>query len=110
VQITIHYPAISVSGSYVITDFLPAGLVLVANSARFGTTSNVSGNWRHATAEGQRVTFFDFNGRFNRVHTYYYYARVINPGTFRAEGTMVQSLGVREYLSVGECAVLTIRG
>jgi len=109
VQITIHYPAISVSGSYVISDFLPAGLALVQNSARFGTTSSVSNNWRHATAEGQRITFFDFNGRLNRVHTYYYYARVINPGTFRAEGAMVQSLGVREYLSIGECAILTIR-
>jgi len=110
VQISIDYSARAISGSYVITDFLPAGLVLVENSARFGTRSNVSNNWRHATAEGQRVTFFDFNGRFDRVHTYYYYARVINPGTFTAEGTMVQSLGVREYLSVGKCAVVIIRG
>jgi len=110
VEISIEYPENAVRGSYVITDFLPAGLVLVQNSARFGNRNHTSGYWRHATAEGQRITFFDFNGWFDGVHTYYYYARVINPGTFRAEGTMVQSLGVREYLSIGECAVLTIRG
>ena len=110
VQITVDYSARDISGSYIITDFLPAGLVHVANSARFGnrTGSSPAGWWAHARTEGQRITFFDFNGRFNRVHTYYYYARVINPGTFKAEGTLVQSLGAREYLAVGEDAVLTI--
>jgi len=109
VEITLNYPAQSVSGSYVITDILPAGLRLVENSARFGTRSSVSQHWRHATQDGQRVTFFDWNGRNTGTHTYYYYARVINPGTFRAEGVMVQSFGVREYLSVGSDSVLTIR-
>jgi len=108
VQITIDYSRRAVTGSYVITDFLPAGLQLVPNSARFSRRDNAPGWWAHATAEGQRVTFFDFNGRFDRVHTYYYYARVINPGMFKAEGTLVQSIGAREYLAVGEDAVLTI--
>jgi len=110
VQISIDYSARAISGSYVITDFLPAGLALVQNSARFGSQSYDYRHWRHATAEGQRVTFFDFNGRFDRVNIYYYYARVINPGIFRAEGTLVQSLGAREYLSIGECVMLTVRG
>ncbi|MCL2286282.1 MAG: Ig-like domain-containing protein [Firmicutes bacterium] len=108
VQITINYSAQDISGSYVITDFLPAGLTVVENSARFGSRNNLSRHWTHVTTEGQRVTFFDFNGRF-RHNVYYYYARVINPGVFRAEGTMVQSIGAREYLTVGECAVLTIQ-
>ncbi|MCL1788503.1 MAG: hypothetical protein FWG38_11000, partial [Defluviitaleaceae bacterium] len=109
VQITVNYPANAVSGSYVITDFLPAGLVLVPNSARFDARGSVAGHWRHARTEGQRVTFFDFNGRFTGQNVYYYYARVVSPGTFTAEGTMVQSVGAREYLSVGESANMTIR-
>jgi hypothetical protein len=109
VQITVTYSAADVSGTYVITDFLPAGLVHVANSARFDDRRNVAGRRAFVTTEGQRVTFFDHNSRFDRNHTYHYYARVINPGTFRAEGTIVQSLGAREYLVVGEDAVLTIR-
>jgi len=108
VQITVDYSARDLSGTYVITDFLPAGLALVEGSARIGRGNNVPGRHAWAQTDGQRVTFFDHNGRFDRAHTYYYYARVINPGTFRAEGTVVQSLGAREYMVVGEDAVITI--
>jgi hypothetical protein len=110
VQITVDYSARAMSGSYVITDFLPAGLVHVANSARIGNDMSESeGWWAFAKTEGQRITFYDYNGKFDRVHTYFYYARVINPGTFKAEGTLVQSVGAREYMSVGGDATLTIR-
>jgi len=108
VQITIDYSARAMQGSYVITDFLPAGLVPIANSARFGARNSTPGQWRHVRTEGQRVTFFDHNSRFDREHVYYYYARVVNPGVFRAEGTLVQSLGAREYMSVGESVMITI--
>jgi hypothetical protein len=109
VQITVDYSRRAMSGSYIITDFLPAGLVHVANSARAGDRTTTPGWHVWAAAEGQRVTFYDFNGRFDRVHTYYYYARVINPGAFKAEGTLVQSVGAREYITVGPDALLTIR-
>ena len=112
VQITIDYSRRAMEGSFIITDFLPAGLAHVANSARFGPRTGAHTDyrrWAHVTTDGQRITFFDFNSRFDRVHTYYYYARVINPGVFKAEGPMVQSFGAREYMSVGECVVITIR-
>jgi len=109
VQITINYSQRNMEGSYMITDFLPAGLALVENSARFGNRGSNTGWWAHATTEGQRVTFFDFNRRFYRVNTYYYYARVVNPGTFRAEGTLVQSVGAREYMVVGADTTITVR-
>ena len=92
-----------------VSDFLPAGLVHVSDSARFGDADYTPGRWRRAVTEGQRVTFFDHNGRFDGVRVYYYYARVIGPGTFKAEGTIVQNLSAREYLTVGEYAVLIIR-
>jgi len=108
VQITIEYSARAVSGSYVITDFLPAGLMHVANSARFGDRAETAGWWAHAWAEGQRITFFDYNGRAERTRTYYFYARAINPGTFRAEGALVQSLDARGYLILGEDTIVRI--
>ncbi|MCL2262974.1 MAG: Ig-like domain-containing protein, partial [Defluviitaleaceae bacterium] len=43
VQITVTYSATDLTGTYVITDFLPAGLTHVANSARFGGGES----WRH---------------------------------------------------------------
>jgi uncharacterized protein YfaS (alpha-2-macroglobulin family) len=108
VQITVDYSRTDLSGSYVITDFLPAGLTHVPNSARVDVRDSVSGWWTHVTTDGQRITFYDWNGRFNRSHTYYYYARVTNPGTFLAEGTMVQSMGARQFMTVGEGTVIRI--
>jgi hypothetical protein len=110
VQITVDYSARDLTGSYVITDFLPAGLVHVANSARFGDRNHTPGRHAWVRTEGQRITFFDHNSRFNRERTYYYYARVVNPGTFTAEGTLVQSIGAREYMVIGINQTLTISG
>jgi len=109
VQISIDYSAKAIIGSYMVTDFLPAGLVPVSGSLRFAADGNTA-RWRHATIEGQRIIFFDHHSRFDDVRVYYYYARVVNPGTFKAEGTIVQNLGVREYLAVGEDAMVVIQG
>jgi uncharacterized protein YfaS (alpha-2-macroglobulin family) len=108
VQITIDYSETALGGSYIITDFLPAGLVHVSNSARIGNRPDTDSRRAWVTTDGQRITFFDFNGRYDRVITYHYYARVISPGTFTAEGAFVQSHGAREYMVVGEGTILTI--
>jgi len=110
VQITIDYSTKAIGGSYMVTDFLPAGLLPISGSLRFASDIYTPGQWRHATIEGQRIIFFDHNGRFDDVRVYYYYARVVSPGTFKAEGAIVQNLGVREYLTVGEDATVVIRG
>ena len=107
VEITINYSALDIQGTYKITDFLPAGLAHVPNSQRFMETGRTSG-WTWTAAEGQRVTFFDHNSRFNNNRTYRYYARVVSPGTFTAQGTIVQNLSVRDYLTIGEDAQITI--
>jgi len=107
VQISIDYSAKAIDGSYIVTDFLPAGLAFVQGSARFVHPRHGS-SWAFARAEGHRVMFFDFNGRFDGVRVYYYYARVINPGVFTAEGTVVQNMGVRAYLTVGDDAVVVV--
>jgi len=110
VQIKVDYSSVAMNGSYIITDFLPAGLAYTTNSARSGEDKSARlGWWAAGNAAGQRVTFYDYNSRFDRMHTYYYYARVINPGVFKAEGTLVQSVGAREYMTVGADAVVTIR-
>jgi len=111
VELTVDFPATAVGGSYVITDFLPAGLVHVPGISRLhvGQRSGDSWSWtwRHPAIEGQRIMITDSSIRQGE-RVYAYYARVINPGTFTAEGTMVQSLGARDYMSVGENAVIVI--
>jgi len=110
VQITIDYSRKSIHGSYLVTDFLPAGLAFVSGSARFRSPRTGNDHWVHVTTDGQRVTFYDFNSRFDGVRVYYYYARVISPGTFTAEGTLVQNLGARTYMTLGEDDTITVRG
>jgi len=110
VEISIDYTRRALQGSYVVTDFLPSGLVFVADSARAQEQSSMYRSRAWATSEGQRVIFFDHNSRFNQVRTYFYYARVINQGLFTAEGTIVQNLGARDYLTVGESSVIRING
>ena len=113
VQITIDYSRTALTGSYIITDFLPAGLVHAPRSARFGNHATTPGVFRWATAEGQRVQFFDWNSGHRRdpnpTRVYYYYARVVNAGTFRAEGVVVQNMDAPGYMTVGEGATITIR-
>ena len=110
VEITVSYSPRSLEGSYLITDFLPAGFVHVPHSARFGAViNNTSTRFAFAQTEGQRVSFFDFNRRGDRAATYVYHARVISPGTFTAEGTLVQNVGAREYMGQGESVTITVK-
>jgi len=110
VQIWIDYTAKAIDGSYCVTDYLPAGLEYVRNSAKISGANNFGyGYYRYCSVEGQKVTFYDYNGRFNRGYLYYYYARVISPGTFKAEGTFVQNLAAKDYYTVGEDTTITIR-
>lgn len=102
VQVWIDYSAKAIDGSYSVTDYLPAGLAYVEGSAKiedapaFGMGCN-----RYVKANGQAVTFYDYNGRFDKGCLYYYYARVISPGIFKAEGTLVQNLTAKDSISIG---------
>ena len=110
VQIWIDYSAKAIDGSYSVTDYLPAGLEYVSGSAKIGGAGSFGyGYYRYCTAEGQKVTFYDYNGRFNRGYLYYYYARVISPGTYKAEGALVQNLTAKDYRTTGEDATIVIR-
>ena len=110
VELTIDYTRKSLNGSYMVTDFLPSGLVFVQESARFQEQSGINRSRAWVVSEGQQVLFFDYNSRFSQVRTYFYYARVINPGSFTAEGPIVQNLDAREYLTIGAPEVIRING
>ena len=110
VQIWIDYSAKAIDGSYCVTDYLPAGLEYVSNSAKISGAHGFGyGYYRYCTVDGQKVTFYDYNGKFNRGYLYYYYARVISPGTFKAEGPFVQNLVAKDYYTIGEDTTITIR-
>ena len=111
VEIKIDYSKKALHGAYSVTDYLPAGLAFAENTAGVerGTASG-RGAFSYATVEGRKVTFFDFNSRFDRELTYYYYARVISPGTFKAEGPLVRNLIAVDYFTTGTDTTIVIYG
>ena len=110
VQIWIDYTAKAINGSYSVTDYLPSGLAYVNNSAKIRGAGGFGYGWyRYCVAEGQKVTFYDYNGRFDKGCLYYYYARVVSPGTFMAEGPLVQNLIAADCFTVGDDSIVVIR-
>ena len=92
-------------------DYLPAGLAFAENTTR--AERDISSGrdvFIYATVEGRKITFFDFNSRFDREITYYYYARVISPGTFKAEGPLARNLIATDYFTTGTDTIILITG
>jgi hypothetical protein len=111
VEIKIDYSAKALHGAYSVTDYLPAGLAFAENTARAERDANSGrGVFSYAMVEGRKVTFYDFNSRFDREITYYYYARVISPGTFKAEGSLVRNLISADYFTTGTDTTIVITG
>ena len=110
VELWIDYSAKAMDGAYCVTDYLPSGLEYVSGSAKIDKADHVGyGYSRYAAVEGQKIMFYDCNGRFDRKYVYYYYARVISPGTFKAEGTLVQNLNAKDYWTVGDDGIVVIK-
>ncbi|MCD7948251.1 MAG: Ig-like domain-containing protein [Oscillospiraceae bacterium] len=109
VELTVNYAPKTVQGSYSVTDYLPAGLAYVSNSAKIENAARFGYGYScYATTEGQKVLFYDYNRADSNQSVYYYYARVICPGTFRAEGTVVQNLAATGYMTLGADDTITI--
>ncbi|MDR2357960.1 MAG: Ig-like domain-containing protein [Oscillospiraceae bacterium] len=98
VNLWVDYSKKAMDGAYCVTDYLPAGLEYVGESAKTGNGDEFGYEHRvYARYGGREVAFYDYNGRFDKGILYYYYARVISPGEFRAEGTLVQSVASSQF-------------
>lgn len=110
VQVWIDYSAKSANGSYCITDYLPSGLEYVSNSAKIEDRSSFGFRQSsYAKVEGQKVMFYDYNRYFDCGSLYYYYARVVSPGAYKAEGTLLQNLTAKELFTLGQDDIITIQ-
>jgi len=77
-------------GLYWVIDYLPSGLRAVTeiNSEQFRYESCL---YRPIIIEEQKITFLTWNPSYRLCSSIYYYARVINKGTFKAEPAIIQS-------------------
>ncbi|TYQ15382.1 UNVERIFIED_CONTAM: hypothetical protein Cloal_1829 [Acetivibrio alkalicellulosi] len=82
------------NGVYEITDYLPSGL------KPYRSLWNV---------EGQKVTFYVFNSPYWRSNPYIeYYARVVSPGVYTAQGPVIQGRTSRDIINSGKTQIVTI--
>lgn len=93
---------------YEITDFAPSGLAPVASAWSYGITGD--SGWHYRDIDGQKVTFVvrkttDAAGDYKPL---VYYARVVAPGEYTAEGTVAQGSIVKPSLTVNENEVVRI--
>lgn len=112
VNLWIDYTNKAADGSYQVTDYLPSGLEYVSSSAKIEISPNNSSTSPYrctwGSVDGQKVTFYDYNGLFNDGVLYYYYARVVSPGGFTAEAPLVQNAYAKDIFTVGESTGITI--
>ncbi|MDD4570219.1 MAG: alpha-2-macroglobulin, partial [Tepidanaerobacteraceae bacterium] len=95
INISYEFGSKASDGPYIITDFLPAGLKIIERPYYHGEGDHYT---RYPVQiDGQKVIFAAYekkNWHFN------YYARVINPGQFRAEPAIIQQMKSGKIYSV----------
>jgi hypothetical protein len=97
IQVRIYpsFKTLAPDSGYQITDFLPSGLALMTDLYSRGGSYSCSDYYPFAVA-GQTVKFIiwkDWNKRYDCQQDYFsYYVRVINPGVYKAESAVIQSL------------------
>lgn len=96
----------AVDDTYILTDYVPSGLKPIDNVWEMGIQTGDTYSW-FRDIDGQKVSFYISN--YDNSKPLYYYARVITPGTYNAEGIIVQGANVKDSMFIGENAKITIQ-
>ncbi len=96
----------AIDNYYTITDFVPSGLAPIANSNNYGLR-NQDGYYYYKDVEGQKVTMH-IGKNHEKKRELYYYARVVTPGTYKAEGTIVSGSRIRDSFKISEMSEIKI--
>lgn len=105
VVITWNVGAKALDGTYQITDYLPSGLKPIDNPLNMGMDIKIN-EISYMESDGQKVTFYVNKEQKDKTLTYY--ARVISPGTYKAESTIIQSVTSKESMNIGETYTIVI--
>ena len=107
IDITPTFAPGALEGAYQIIDYLPSGLRAVTNLQRTPFNPNYSGYaYYPSDIEDQRVTFVIWK---NYTKPFFYYARVVSKGNYKAEPALIQSLKSLESTNISNEANITIR-
>lgn len=96
----------AIDGDYEISDYLPSGLKAIENPYSMGM-NNEDINMPFRRIDGQKVTFY-VNKGWEIKKPLVYYARIVSPGSYKAEAPLIQGVASREAVNTGEQAFITI--
>lgn len=108
VELNVEFSPKSLEGSYVIEDFLPAGLKPLDNPFAYNSEAYNEQDLYHPVIDKQKVTFtiYNYTDRENPNKTVnrkiVYYARVVSPGKYNADGPTAKPLNSDRYVFKGQ--------
>lgn len=77
-----------------------SGLKPIDNPYNMGINPS-DGNTPFKRIDGQKVTFY-VNKGWEDKKPLVYYARIVSPGTYKAEGTIIQGVASRNIVNIGK--------
>ncbi len=92
---------------YEITDYVPSGLKPIENPYNSGVYEKGFWWWFRNT-DGQKVTFNVWRDSEHK-EPLVYYCRVVSPGTFKADSTIIQGTLVKDSIKLGDEATIRIQ-
>lgn len=107
VVITLDISKQAIDGSYQVTDFLPSGLKPIDNPSTMGVEPN-SNEISYMESDGQKVTLYISKDQ-KKSPPLTYYARVISPGTYKADSAIIQSVSSKESLNTSDTSTIVIQ-
>ncbi|PKM95905.1 MAG: alpha-2-macroglobulin [Firmicutes bacterium HGW-Firmicutes-1] len=98
VQIDWSIAKSAIDDTYIVTDYLPSGLRPIENVWDMGLKTG--DDYWYRDIDGQKVTFY-ISKNYDKYESLYYYARVVTPGNYKAEGVVVQGVNVKDSIYIG---------
>lgn len=95
-------------GTYRITDYVPAGLAPVEKDYVFLRYQRRGWWWQDIENQTVSIYVARWENERSKDRTHSYYARVVSPGKFKAEGIIMQGMYNKDHLFVGEDSFVTI--
>lgn len=99
VEINWNIEKTAIDDGYILTDYVPSGLKPIENAWDLGLKTD--DHYWYRDIDGQKVSFYiyEYDGEHKPL---YYYARVVAPGEYKAEGLLIQGTRVQESLWLGD--------
>jgi tetratricopeptide (TPR) repeat protein len=109
VKVVLEWDALpaAIDTFYEITDFAPSGLKPIEITYQIAERPDKELVWWFRNVDGQKVTFNVYRDAINK-DALVYYARVVSPGTFTADGTIMQGTLVKDSILLGRSTILKI--